>query len=60
MKQLPLDLRMPAACIKHPLHSEPCVVCAHERAVQRSVKERRTLPKDGPDVGGDVPGGGAV
>lgn len=59
MKQLTLDLRTPPSCPKHPLHSQPCVVCAHERAVARSVADRRALPKDGPDVGSDVPGGGA-
>ena len=26
----------------------------------RLIRDRRTLPPDGPDVGADVPGGGAV
>ena len=28
--------------------------------VSRAVPDRRALPPDGPDIGADVPGGGAV
>jgi hypothetical protein len=30
------------------------------RAHERPVPDRRALPPDGPDIGSDVPGGGAV
>jgi hypothetical protein len=55
--------RVPASCRNVPRCALPCDLCldeAREKEQAVRVVDRRALPEDGPDIGWDVPGGGAI